>query len=123
MGYLTIEKQALIATLRDADPDADTLCADWTTRRLLAHLVQREQDQLHQFSDAIARKPPGDEPGLNTLVEGASTPRGYQALVSRFEAGPARWTPMSWAGEQLNLFEYVIHHEDIRRGGPEPVEP
>jgi uncharacterized protein (TIGR03085 family) len=123
MGYLTEEKRALVATLRDADPDADTLCTDWTTRRLLAHLVQREQIQRQQISDMIARKPPGDEPGLNKLVGGASTPTGYQDLISRFEAGPARWTPMSWAGEQLNMFEYVIHHEDIRRGRPEPVEP
>lgn len=123
MGYITEEKQALIATLRDADPDADTLCADWTTRRLLAHLVQREQSQLHQISDVIARQPPGEEPRLTRLVEGATTPTGYQDLVSRFEAGPPRWTPMSWAAEQLNLFEYVIHHEDIRRGGTVPAEP
>jgi uncharacterized protein (TIGR03085 family) len=123
MGYVTEEKQALVATLRDADPDADTLCTDWTTRRLLAHLVQREQNQVHQISDVIAKKPPGEEPRLTGLVEGATTPTGYQDLISRFETGPARWTPMSWAAEQLNLFEYVIHHEDIRRGGTEPVEP
>ena len=30
---------------------------------------------------------------------------------------------MSWAGENLNLIEYVIHHEDIRRAGPTPAEP
>jgi uncharacterized protein (TIGR03085 family) len=123
MAYVTVEKQALIATLRDADPDADTLCTGWTTRRLLAHLVQREQNQLHQISDAIARKPPGEEPGLTRLVEGATTQESYQDLVSRFEAGPARWTPMSWAAEKLNLYEYVVHHEDIRRGGIVPADP
>ena len=123
MGYVTEEKQALIATLRDADPNADTLCTGWTTRRLLAHLVQREQSQLHQLSDVIARKPPGEEPGLTRLVAAATTPAGYQELVSRFQAGPARWTPMSWAAEQLNLYEYVVHHEDIRRGGTVPSEP
>jgi uncharacterized protein (TIGR03085 family) len=123
MGYITQEKQALVATLRDADPDADTLCTDWTTRRLLAHLVQREQNQLAQISDVVARKPPGEEPRLTRLVRAAATPTGYQDLVSRFEAGPACWTPMSWAAEQLNLYEYVIHHEDIRRGGSAPAEP
>jgi uncharacterized protein (TIGR03085 family) len=30
---------------------------------------------------------------------------------------------MSWASEQLNLLEYVIHHEDVRRGGHDPLEP
>ena len=123
MGYVTAEKQSLVATLREADPDADTLCEGWTTRRLLAHLVQREQDQLHQLTDGVARKPPGQEPGLSRLVEGAATPEGYSDLISRFEGGPPRWAPMSWAAEQLNLSEYVIHHEDIRRGGTTPAEP
>jgi uncharacterized protein (TIGR03085 family) len=123
MGYVTGEKQSLVATLRAADPDGDTLCEGWTTRRLLAHLVQREQDQLHQVTDGIARKPPGQEPGLTRLVEAAATAEGYADLISRFEAGPPRWAPMSWAAEQLNLSEYVIHHEDVRRGDPTPAEP
>ena len=30
---------------------------------------------------------------------------------------------MSWASEQINLLEYVIHHEDVRRGGVPSAEP
>ena len=123
MGWVTAEKQALVATLRTADPDADTLCEGWTTARLLAHLVQREQGPVAMIGDALAHKPAGQEPGLTRLVEQAGSEQGYQDLVSAFVDGPPRWSPMSWAAEQINLVEYVVHHEDIRRGGSEPAEP
>ncbi len=123
MGWAAREKQALVATLRQADPDADTLDTGWDVRRLLAHLVQREQGPVAMVTDALARKPPGEEPGLSRLCVGATSPSGYAELVSRFEAGPPRWSPMSWAGEQINLIEYVVHHEDIRRGGGHPALP
>jgi uncharacterized protein (TIGR03085 family) len=117
MGWAQTEKMALVETLRRADPEADTLCAGWNTRRLLAHLVQREQDPRGGLGDALLRAEPGQEKYLGRLAAGAATPEGYAALVDRFVAGPPRWSPMSWASEQLNLLEYVIHHEDVRRGG------
>ena len=123
MGWAAREKQALVSTLRGADPDADTLCEGWDVRRLLAHLVQREQGPMAMITDALARKPPGQEPGLSRLSAGASSASGYDELVSRFDAGPPRWSPMSWANEQINLVEYVVHHEDIRRSGDQPAPP
>ena len=123
MSWVDDEKAALVATLRSTDPSASTLDEGWDVRRLLAHLVQREHDLFSGITDAVARKPPGQEPGLTRLVEGASTPQGYVSLVDRFAAGPPRWSPFSWAGEKINLVEYVVHHEDIRRGGPDPASP
>lgn len=123
MPAVIAEKAALVATLRQADPDAATLCAGWDVRRLLAHLVQREQDPRGLVGDALARRPPGGEPGLSRLTGAAGSAPGYQDLVSRFAAGPPRWSPMSWAAENINLVEYVIHHEDVRRGGLTPAEP
>lgn len=123
MGWAAREKQALVATLRQADPDADTLCQGWNVRRLLAHLVQREQGPVAMITDALARKPPGEEPSLSRLCAGARSASGYDELVSRFDAGPPRWSPMSWAGEKINLVEYLVHHEDIRRGGDQPTPP
>jgi uncharacterized protein (TIGR03085 family) len=117
MGWAETEKKALLETLRRADPEADTLCAGWNTRQLLAHLVQREQDPRGGLADALLRAKPGQEKYLGRLANGAATPEGYAALLRRFSAGPPRWSPMSWASEQLNLLEYVIHHEDVRRGG------
>ncbi|MGI8457173.1 MAG: TIGR03085 family metal-binding protein [Propionibacteriaceae bacterium] len=123
MPWVPEERRALVATLRQTDPHADTLCDGWDVRRLLAHLIVREQEPATAVKDALSRKPPGAEPGLGRLAATTATSQGYQALVSRFAAGPPAWSPMSWAGEQLNLIEYVIHHEDIRRAGPDPVEP
>ena len=123
MRWIDAEKPALVETLRQADPVAPTLCEGWTTRHLLAHLVQREQDQLANLGDAILRRPPGQEKYLGRLVDGARTPEGYDALVTRFADGPRRWSAMNWAAETLNLTEYVIHHEDLRRGGENPAEP
>lgn len=123
MGWASTEKKALVDTLRRADADASTLCTGWSTRRLLAHLVQREQDAVGSIGDAISRPKPGQEKNLGRLADGASTPEGYAALVDRFVAGPPRWSPMSWASEQVNLVEYVVHHEDVRRGGVVAAEP
>ncbi len=123
MSWVGQEKDALVATLRAADPDAPTLDEGWDVRRLVAHLVQREQGPVAMVTDAVARRPPGQEPGLTKLCSRARSPQGYAALVDRFVAGPPVWSPMRWAAEQLNLLEYVIHHEDVRRGGPTPAEP
>ena len=58
---------------------------------------------------------------MGRLVEDAGTSRGYAALVERFAAGPARRSLMGRFDEALNLVEYVVHHEDLRRGsGPVP---
>ena len=73
--------------------------------------------------DIVSRAEPGREKNLSTLTDGARTPEGYQALVGRFSEGPPRWSPMSWAGENINLLEYVIHHEDVRRAGSTPAAP
>lgn len=123
MSWVEDEKTALVATLHETPPEADTLCEGWDVRQLLAHLVQREQGPVAMIKDAVARRPPGQEPGLSELADAARTPQGYADLVARFDAGPPRWSPMSWAGPLVNLTEYVIHHEDIRRGGADPAEP
>lgn len=123
MGWVQTEQDALVRTLRSANPDASTLCEGWDVRRLVAHLVQREQDPVSGLKDAVARRPPGEEPGLGRLTERARSPYGFARLVDRFVAGAPAWSPMRWAAEKINFVEYVIHHEDVRRGGPDPVGP
>lgn len=123
MSWVKNEQEALVATFRAADPEAPTLCDGWNVRRLLAHLTQREQGPIASITDAASRKPPGEEPGLSKLTSRATTPQGYDALIDRFSRGAPRWSPLNWAAERLNFVEYVIHHEDIRRAGPEPATP
>ena len=123
MSWVATEQESLVQTLRSTDPDAPTLCDGWDVRRLVAHLVQREQGPVAGLKDAVARKPPGQEPGLGKLTDRARSKQGYDRLVDRFVAGAPAWSPMSWAAEKINFVEYVIHHEDVRRGGNVPAEP
>ena len=123
MSWVTQEQDSLVETFRTADPDAPTLCEGWNVRRLLAHLTQREQGPVARIADSVARKPPGQEPRLNKLTSQARTPEGYEALIDRFTQGAPGWSPMSWAADRLNFVEYLIHHEDIRRGGAKPAGP
>lgn len=116
MPWVQDERQALATTLASTDPDQPTLCEGWTVRHLLAHLVQREREPLSRFADQLARPVPGHEKRMGRLVDGARSPEGYDALVTRFARGPSRLSPMGWADEAVNLLEYVIHHEDVRRG-------
>jgi uncharacterized protein (TIGR03085 family) len=116
MAWHETERQALAETFRATDPDAPTLCEGWDARHLLGHLVQREHSPASSLGDLVTRRQPGEEKFLGRLVDGARSPAGYEALIQRFEAGPPRWSPLSWAGESISLVEYVVHHEDLRRG-------
>jgi uncharacterized protein (TIGR03085 family) len=123
MPWVNAEKDALVATLRGTDPDSPTLCEGWAARHLLAHLVQREQEPAANIKDQLRRRPPGDEKHLGRLADSARSDAGFQALLGRFVAGAPPWSPMSWAADSLSFLEYVIHHEDVRRGSHASVEP
>ena len=122
MTWVDAERQSFAFDFRAADPDAPTLCAGWSVRHLCAHLVQREHAMVHNIWDQTTAKTPGEERFMRRLVDDARTPDGYAALVDRFEAGPSRHSLMGRFDEALNLVEYVVHHEDLRRGSG-PVSP
>ncbi|MHB1063149.1 MAG: TIGR03085 family metal-binding protein [Georgenia sp.] len=121
--WMEIERAALVTTLRTADPDAPTLCAGWSVRHVVAHLVLREHTPLRKLADDVMRREPGTEHFLSRAVDTARTERGYRELVDLFAAGPAPRSAMGLAGDRANFLEYVIHHEDVRRGGDAPAEP
>ena len=121
MTWVEAERPSFAGDFRAADPDAPTLCAGWSARHLCAHLVQREHSMLRNIWDQVTTRTPGEERFMRRLVDDAGTPDGYAALVDRFEAGPSRHSLMGRFDEALNLVEYVVHHEDLRRGsGPVP---
>lgn len=117
MRWMDQERLALVATFRSADPQAGTLCEGWNVRRLLAHLVMREHAPWKQMLDAVARPEPGQEKRLGEFVGETETDEGYDQLLARFAAGTGAANPMTWLGDSAQLVEYVIHHEDVRRGG------
>ena len=106
------ERRELCDLLEELGPDAPTLCEGWSTIDLAAHLVVRERD---------LRAAPGIllggrfESTLDRLMEQAKAP-GYRQLVDRVRNGPP-FGPMAVPGLRtlLNLNEYVVHHEDVRR--------
>ncbi|HSK23829.1 MAG TPA: TIGR03085 family metal-binding protein [Egicoccus sp.] len=123
MPWMEDERAALVATARDTDPDAPTLCEGWTARHLLAHLVEREHQPWFVAVDLVSSRPPGEERFMSRLVEEAAGPAGYRSLVETFAGGPPAWSPIGLAGDRMNLVEYVVHHEDLRRAGPSPAPP
>lgn len=115
------ERRALADLLAELGPDAPTCCEGWTTAHLAAHLVVRDRrpDAMPGYALEMV-------PGLGRLggwahrVEDAARGRGsYADLVEHIRSGPPRWSPLAWPGlEQLNVPEFAIHHEDVRRAQP-----
>lgn len=111
------ERTELAETLRQTDPGAPTLCSDWTAAQLAAHLVLRERS----LTEALGRLPSDRaravaQRALDSTVRDTPYPR----LVDQVAGGPPRWSPFAVAPvrEAVNLLEYVVHHEDVRRGEP-----
>ncbi|MBF4994225.1 TIGR03085 family protein [Arthrobacter gandavensis] len=116
MAWMETERAALVRTLHGADPQASTLCEGWNVSRLLAHLIVREERPWAMAGDVLRRDKPGHEHSLDPLVARAATDTGYRQLVDRFAAGARGFSPMRWGGDAVNLLEFYVHHEDIRRG-------
>ena len=115
MTLATAERAAICAEFAAVGPDRPTLCGDWSTRDLLAHLLVRERQPWS--SGGILVK------ALEPLTEKAM--RGYAAtpwaeMIESLRAGPPIWSPF-WIGvvdRFANAAEFFVHHEDVRRGEP-----
>jgi uncharacterized protein (TIGR03085 family) len=99
-------------------PDAPTLCEGWATLDLAAHLVVRETDPRAGLAilggDRFA--------SLERKLMDRARAQGYETLVERLRGGPPA-VPWRLPGLRplLNLNEWFVHHEDVRRaGGDEP---
>ena len=109
-------------TLARTKPDASTLCDPWTVAQLAAHVILRERSLLQAVNllpvDAARR-------WSNDRIIGYAESVPYDELVRRVHDGPPRWSPLAVPAviERVNLLEYVVHHEDVRRAGPQPSPP
>lgn len=121
MPWHPVARANLTDALREAGPDAPTLCTGWTSRHLAAHIVLRESAPLVAAGASIPALNPRAEREIARLGDRSATPETYAELVGRVERGPARWSPMAWLGDAGNLLEFHVHTEDVRRGaGPVP---
>jgi uncharacterized protein (TIGR03085 family) len=108
------ERRELCDLLEELGPDAPTLCDGWATIDLAAHLVLRERDLRAAPGILIGGRFEATLDGL--MAQAKAT--GYLPLVDRVRNGPP-FGPMAVPGLRtlLNLNEYVVHHEDVRRAG------
>jgi uncharacterized protein (TIGR03085 family) len=106
------ERLALADLLDEIGPDAPTLCGDWTTRDLAAHLVVRERRP--DATPGVAVKALA---GWTESVQDSYAERPYAELVELVRTGPGRLSPFALPGvdKLLNTSEYAVHHEDVRR--------
>ncbi|MGV0853158.1 TIGR03085 family metal-binding protein [Mycolicibacterium phlei] len=109
------ERAALVQTLREVGPGAPTLCGDWTTRDLAAHLVVRERrldaapgimvPALAGYTDRVQRR----------TAQGSD----YEELLDKVASGPPLYSPFKLLDPVANMGEMFIHHEDVRRAQPD----
>ncbi|HEX7806690.1 MAG TPA: TIGR03085 family metal-binding protein [Cellulomonas sp.] len=121
MTWHRTAREQLAEALIDAGPDAPTLCEGWQSRHLAAHLVLREHSPLAGAGIVVPALAARTERVVEELGDTARSEGAYRDLVSRVASEPAAWNPLAWAGEQVNLVEFFVHTEDVRRGaGPVP---
>ena len=113
--YARQERRELSLLLLQVGPEAPTLCAGWTTRDLAAHLVVRERRL-----DAMAAGLIPPLAGHVEHVRRAKAAQPYAEVVAEVRR-PPWWSPLSnpLTDGIVNGLEFFIHHEDVRRGGPQ----
>jgi len=116
MTYARDERLALCALLEAAGPAEPTLCEGWRTLDLAAHLVLREHRPdagIGVLGGPLARHTARVQSAL-----AGRTP--YPRLVQAIRNGPPRLSVFGIPGAdaRINLVEYFVHHEDVRRARP-----
>jgi uncharacterized protein (TIGR03085 family) len=108
------ERHALADLLSDVGPDAPTLCDGWTTRDLAAHLILRERRPDASAGVVV----PAFRERTRKVQDGIAA-RPYADLVATVRRAPW-WSPISnpLTDELFNGTEFLVHHEDVRRGEP-----
>jgi uncharacterized protein (TIGR03085 family) len=112
------ERAELCDLFDELGPDAPTMCEGWSTADLAAHLVVRERDP-RSMPGII--KPDGRFGRTTEALMQKEKARGYGVVVQRVRTGPPA---VPWRIPKvrtlLNLNEYVVHHEDVRRANGRP---
>jgi uncharacterized protein (TIGR03085 family) len=116
LGPAAAERALLVDLLRERGPAGPTLCKGWETAHLAAHLVTRESDPVALAGILV--------PPLHNRTEQREAATldavPYERLLQRLAAGP----PFGLVGlpglaDAVNVHEFFVHHEDVRRAAPE----
>ncbi|HYH31421.1 MAG TPA: TIGR03085 family metal-binding protein [Pseudonocardia sp.] len=122
MSLSSRERAALSDELDRVGPDRPTLCAGWTTRDLLAHLLVRERQPWAAAGIMIPALA-----GVTERAMGGFRDMPWAEAVALFRGGPQSWSPLriERVDAVANGVEFFVHHEDVRRAEPgwAPREP
>ncbi|MEV0369520.1 TIGR03085 family metal-binding protein [Streptomyces sp. NPDC050636] len=110
------ERLLLADLLESAGPDAPTLCENWTTRQLAAHVVVRERR-----ADAAAGLLVKPLAARLERVQAEFAAKPYEELIQLIRTGPPGMSPFSLKqiDEASNTVEFYVHAEDVRRAQPD----
>ena len=100
--------------MRTVGPDAPTLCGDWTTRDLAAHLVVREGRLDTTPGIAVPFLAGYTEKVRRQVAESNQ----WEDLLDKVASGPPLYSPFKLLDPLANMGEMFIHHEDVRRAQP-----
>jgi len=114
------ERALLVTTMREVGPQQPTLCGDWTTRDLAAHLVVREG----RLDTAPGILIPALADYTARVQNQVASETDWDALLDKIASGPPTLSPFKLLDAVVNVAEMFIHHEDVRRAvtGWEPRE-
>lgn len=120
MSVSQSERAGLVATMREVGPDHPTLCGDWTTRDLAAHLVVRER-RVDAAPGILIPQLAGYTERVQTQFAAA---HDWDRVLDLVASGPPTLSPFKLLDPVINVAEMFIHHEDVRRArsGWEPRE-
>jgi uncharacterized protein (TIGR03085 family) len=109
------ERAELCDLFLELGPDEPTLCGDWTTRDLAAHLVVRERRPDAAIGIVISKAA-----GYTDKVQAGVAAGDWADLVGTVRSGPPIWSPTRLAkiDELANTVEFFVHLEDVRRAQP-----
>jgi uncharacterized protein (TIGR03085 family) len=124
MSLASDERTAICDEFLRSGPDRRTLCAGWTSRELLGHLLVRERQPWAAVGIAV--------PALSAVTEkamAAAAGGSWSERVATLRAGAPPWSPfrIGRIDALANGAEFFVHHEDVRRGEPgwepRPADP
>ncbi len=113
----TQERHRFADLLAEIGPEAPTLCGDWSTRDLAAHIVIRDRRPDAAPGILIPKLAGYTDKVQSNLAKSDA----YDDLVRKVREGAPFWSPMRLdAIDRLtNTAEFFVHLEDVRRAQPD----
>jgi len=94
--------------------DAPTLCGGWDAKDLVAHLLLREHRPLAGAGITI-----GAMSGFTDRQMARYRKQDFGVLVEKLRTPGFTFFAIPAVEKAANTMEYVVHHEDLRRGQPD----